>query len=437
MVAGFYTLPFRWGKVLLLAGSYFFYAWWNWKFIPLLAGLTIVDYIAALLIERAPAGRRKIGLLLSLCANLGFLGFFKYFNFTVSNLALLVGEPASVWTRDIVLPLGISFHTFQSMSYIIDVYRKEQAPIRNFLDYSLFISFFPQLVAGPIVRARDFFKNLYNWKAPTYEELERGAFLFMIGLTKKILFADHFALISDAYFRNPAAAPGLLTAWTGAFAFAMQVFFDFSGYTDMAIGCAKMLGFHFPINFARPYLSRSIQEFWRRWHISLSTWLRDYLYISLGGNRKGSWKTYRNLFLTMLLGGLWHGAAWNFVLFGAVHGVLLSLERIFRRGLGVFLTFPAILLSFGIFRARSLPDVKYLVVQMFSGAMGRSLITPWLWRAAGLTLVIAILEEKYSIFDRFHTTPRWVQATSLGMLLVALELFAVTDQSIPYVYFQF
>ena len=215
-------------------------------------------------------------------ANLGFLGVFKYFNFFSASLAALLGWPADSFALSIVLPVGISFYTFQSMSYTIDVYRGRVAPVRSFTDFALFVAFFPQLVAGPIVRARDFFPQLDAWRRPGEVAVQRGILLIAVGLIKKMVFADQFALISDAYFGDLAGHPGAPAAWTGSIAFAMQIFFDFSGYTDIARGCAKLLGFHFTINFARPYLATNIADFWRRWHISLSTWLRDYLYIPLG-----------------------------------------------------------------------------------------------------------------------------------------------------------
>src|ERR1700733_963026 len=330
VLALFYALPQRFRKYLLLAASYFFYASWNPKFIALLLTLTAIDYTAGLWLERTTApARRKAILVMSLAANLGFLGFFKYYNFAASNIALALGKPAHSFWLDIVLPLGISFHTFQSISYVVDVYRGQQQAVQNPIDYALFICFFPQLVAGPIVRARDFFRDLYHWRAPTADEVSRGLFLIALGLTKKMAFADQFAAVANAYFGNLAANPGRLTAWCGVLPFGITIYFDFSGYTDMAIGMAKLLGFHFPVNFRRPYLARSITDFWHRWHISLSTWLRDYLYIPLGGNRHGRWMTYRNLMLTMLLGGLWHGASWNFVIWGGYQGALLSLEKAF------------------------------------------------------------------------------------------------------------
>jgi len=298
----FYLAPVKVRVPLLLAASYFFYMSWNWKFAPLLLTLTTIDYLAAIWIEQSR--HRKWALAVSLASNLGFLAVFKYYNFTASNVAALLGLPHQRFYFDIVLPLGISFHTFQSISYVVDVYRGQQKAIRKPLDYALYIAFFPQLVAGPIVRARDFFRDLYDWHAPSSEDIKRGGFLVALGLAKKVALADNFALVSDRYFSSVATQAGGAAAWGGVFAFAMQIFFDFSGYTDMAIGFARLLGFHFPVNFRQPYLAVSITDFWRRWHISLSSWLRDYLYIPLGGNRHGKLQTYRNLMITMLLGGL-------------------------------------------------------------------------------------------------------------------------------------
>ncbi len=287
-----YLAPRVLRKWILLAASYFFYMSWNPKFIALLLALTVTDYLAAFWIERSQDNesqhRRKVFLVLGLSANLGFLGFFKYYNFLGDNIGRLLHLAPHALALPIILPLGISFHTFQSMSYLVDVYRGEQEAIRNPLDYALFIAFFPQLVAGPIVRAREFFKDLYHWRAPVDEERLRGVLLLLTGLVKKMVFADRFAIVADSYFSNPGAHPGGMAAWTGAIAFALQIFFDFSGYTDMAIGMALLLGFHFPENFRRPYLAFSITDFWHRWHMTLSRWLRDYLYIPLGGNRYGA-----------------------------------------------------------------------------------------------------------------------------------------------------
>jgi alginate O-acetyltransferase complex protein AlgI len=451
VLTAFYAAPRSWRKLILLTSSYFFYMSWNPVFILLLMTLTVIDFASGLMIDAVRPERKKFALLMSLIANLGFLGFFKYYNFLASTLAVLMGKPQSIFFLQIVLPVGISFHTFQSMSYVVDVYHGKQKAIRNLLDYALFIAFWPQLVAGPIVRARDFFRDLFAWKAPSSEEIQSGAFLVLLGLTKKMAFADQFAKIADAYFKNVAANPGALSAWSATIAFSMQIFFDFSGYTDIAIGCARLLGFHFPVNFARPYLARSIQEFWHRWHISLSLWLRDYLYIPLGGNRKGELKTYRNLFLTMLLGGLWHGASWNFLIWGGYHGVLLALGKLFGRfsgktlrefasrlyPLGIPLTFGMVCLGWVFFRAANLHDAIFVVQQLFGGSKGVWLLKRWQMLMIAMSLVVATLEEKWEVFERLPKAPQWVFACTLVAFLFCLECFSVIDEDIPFIYFQF
>ena len=450
VLALFYSAPRGWRKYILLAASYYFYASWNAKFIALLLTLTAIDYCAGLWLERvAPGPRRKSVLVFSLAANLGFLGFFKYYNFLAANLALALGRPPHSFFLEIVLPLGISFHTFQSMSYVVDVYRGQQRAVRNPIDYALFICFFPQLVAGPIVRARDFFRDLWGWQPPSPEDVARGVFLIALGLTKKMAFADQFAKVANGYFGNVAAHPGALAAWSGVFAFALQIYFDFSGYTDMAIGMAKLLGFHFPINFRRPYLAASMTDFWRRWHISLSSWLRDYLYIPLGGSRGGRWLTYRNLMLTMLLGGLWHGASWNFLIWGGYQGGLLAIERALRGGrsadddwdwsypMRAALTFVLALIGWVFFRAADLRQSVQVLGQMFSGSGGQVLLEPWHFGLAALALILAIGEEKGEWFERAIRAPLPVYASALAAMLFCLEVFGVLDAAIPFIYFQF
>jgi D-alanyl-lipoteichoic acid acyltransferase DltB (MBOAT superfamily) len=445
----FYTAPRAWRRWILLAASYYFYMCWNAKFILLILVLTAIDFTAGIWLARVAAGpKRKTALVMSLAANLGFLGFFKYYNFLAGNVALLLGMPIHSFALNIILPMGISFHTFQSMSYVIDVYRGEQAPITDPVDYALFIAFFPQLVAGPIVRARNFFADLYKWRAPDGREQLRGVLLVVFGLLKKLAIADQFARLADAYFANPAAYPGYLAAWSGVAAFSLQIFFDFSGYTDMAIGLAQLLGFHFPDNFRRPYLSRSITEFWRRWHISLSTWLRDYLYVPLGGNRHGRWRTYRNLMLTMLLGGLWHGASWNFVIWGGYHGALLGLERAMgvrgeRRGwklldpIRAALTFGLVTISWVFFRASTLHASIDIIGRMFTGAHGHVVWPHWMLWYALLALLLAGLEERLQWFERLPEAPAWAYASAIAVCLFCLELIGFTDRAVPFVYFQF
>jgi alginate O-acetyltransferase complex protein AlgI len=447
----FYTAPRALRKYILLAASYFFYMSFIPKFILLLLSLTAIDYSAARWIAwtRSPHAR-KAALVISLTANLGLLGFFKYYNFFAANIAHLFHKPPDAFALSIILPLGISFHTFQSMSYVIDVYRNEQEPITNPIDYALFISFFPQLVAGPIVRAREFFGDLYHWKRPSSDDVLRGLLLLLLGLAKKIVMADQFAQIANGYFQDISRHPGMVPAWSAVIAFGIQIYFDFSGYTDMAIGMAKLLGFHFPVNFRRPYLASSITDFWHRWHISLSRWLRDYLYIPLGGNRHGRLETYRNLMLTMLLGGMWHGASWNFMVWGGYHGALLSFERMFRRNnapeanrwtisypLQAVITFALVMIGWVFFRAATFHDSLYILHQMFFVPQGRQLILPWQKYLALITLLLALFEEKKDWFEKIALGPAWAYGAVCAILLLSVELIGYTEAAVPFVYFQF
>jgi alginate O-acetyltransferase complex protein AlgI len=430
----FYLSPRPARRYVLLAASFYFYMAWNPRFVLLLLTLITVDYFAAGWIESRTGAPRHAALVLSLAANLGFLAYFKYTNFLLS-----IFRP-SAHPLDIILPLGISFHTFQSISYVVDVYRGKQERIRSYTDYALFVAFFPQLVAGPIVRARNFFDDLFHWHPPTHEEFQRGATLAVFGLAKKLICADRFALVSDQYFNAPAA--GFLPALTGTVAFALQIFFDFSGYTDIAIGTALLFGFHFPENFRRPYLASSVTDFWRRWHISLSSWLRDFLYIPLGGNRHGALLTYRNLLLTMTLGGLWHGASWNFVIWGGYHGALLSIERLVfgKREQPALLRLPMTILTFAMvsigwifFRAKTLPSAIFVIHQLLQPAVpGQTLFTPWHWYLAAFTLVLALIKEHSNLQIR-----GWMRVPAIVIMLLAIEILGVTDRHLPFVYFQF
>ncbi len=447
VLALFYLLPQPMRKYLLLGASLYFYIAWIPRYVFILLLLISIDYLAALWIETREGSRRHAALVTSLCANLGLLGWFKYANFARDTWFALLHSGATVEPLAIILPLGISFHTFQSMSYVIDVYRKKQPAIRNYIDYALFVSFFPQLVAGPIVRAGEFFADYFNWKAPTAKEWQRGCAMILTGYIKKLVCADQFSLAADHYFANPSAIPGFIPAWTGAIAFGLQIFFDFSGYTDIAIGVALLFGFHFPENFRRPYLAASVTEFWRRWHMTLSAWLRDYVYISLGGNRKGPWRTRVNLILTMLLGGLWHGASWNFVIWGGYHGLLLSIERVIwgrreRTGLAriplAVVTFLLVTIGWVFFRAKTLTAAIFVVGQMFTGqTSGPSLLGPWQLRLAILTLAIAVAEEYWQWLTRLAQSSLWVRTAAAVIALLVIELFTATDLSIPFVYFQF
>lgn len=317
--------------ICLLAASYLFYMSWNPWLVSLIIGSTVLDYFVGRTLEKVTNPRGRKGLLaLSIVGNLGVLAIFKYADFFVLSFREMLtafGIQANLSTLSIILPVGISFYTFQTMSYTIDVYRGKIAPTRSFIDFALFVAFFPQLVAGPIVKARDFLPQLQTVKRFDWQRLESGTVLFLLGLTKKVLIADQLATFVDPVFARPN---WFVThdLWLAMFCYGAQIFCDFSGYSDMAIAAARVLGFDLRPNFASPYLATSLTDFWHRWHISLSTWLRDYLYIPLGGSRFGQWITYRNLMIVMLLGGLWHGASWTFIIWGAIHGAALIVSKL-------------------------------------------------------------------------------------------------------------
>ncbi|HEY4240981.1 MAG TPA: MBOAT family O-acyltransferase [Kofleriaceae bacterium] len=319
-------------NALLLAGSWFFYAWWDWRFLGLLILSSTIDYVAGLGMRKGSPNRKK-WLVASMTSNLVILGFFKYFDFFSGSLAHLLGVfgvHADLPILAVALPVGISFYTFQSMSYGIDVYRGEIEPIRDYLSYATFVAFFPHMVAGPIQRAVVLIPQVLKPRKIKWEQVYVGLYLIAWGYLKKVVIADNASPIADHIF-NDYAKLGGLDRILGALAFALQIYGDFSGYSDIARGISKLMGFELTLNFRLPYFAINPSDFWQRWHVSLSTWLRDYLYISLGGNRGGEWKTYRNLAITMLLGGLWHGAAWNFVAWGAFHGAILIIYRRFEK----------------------------------------------------------------------------------------------------------
>ena len=328
-------LPWRIKKINLLWASYLFYALWNPPFILLLWLSTVVDfYMAKLISEQENPLRRKLYLAVSLILNLGMLSYFKYGNFLLENFTMLAaaaGIDFHAPKADIILPVGISFYTFVTLSYTLDVYRKKFAPEKSFLDFALFVTYFPHLVAGPIVRPENLLPQFKTPQQATREQFTWGLFLLTVGLFMKVVVADGWvAETSDFIFGLPFPV-NPLDAWTAVFAFSAQIFSDFAGYSICAIGVSLCLGITLPDNFRYPYASIGVGDFWRRWHITLSTWLRDYLYIPLGGNRSGKACTYLNLMITMLLGGLWHGASWNFVIWGGLHGLYLCVERLFRK----------------------------------------------------------------------------------------------------------
>jgi alginate O-acetyltransferase complex protein AlgI len=333
VVAIYWRLRRRNQNLFLLAASYLFYGWWDYRFLLLMVGSTIIDFFVARAIQKSSVrSMRRTLLILSMVINFSILGTFKYFNFFVDSFAHVLGAlgmSASGTFLRIILPPGISFYTFQEVAYIVDVYKKKLPAAESFLDYALFISLFPHLIAGPIQRPNHLLPQVQTERSFRSDRFFDGTLLILSGLFRKCVIADNCALLANAVFSGSFGTPNLALVAIGTYAFAWQIYGDFSGYSDIARGSAQLLGFHFMVNFRQPYLATSMKEFWRRWHISLSTWLRDYLYIPLGGSAEKGSKTYRNLLLTMLLGGLWHGANWTFVFWGWLHGAGLAIERYF------------------------------------------------------------------------------------------------------------
>lgn len=375
---GWYSLKNKSSRLAYLTlMSYLFYGWWDYRFLSLMVVSTVLDYFCGLSIHKSGnQARRKQWLALSVVGNLGILGVFKYYDFFVGSMSDLLSifvMDVSFTTLDIILPLGISFYTFQSMSYTIDIYNNKAKPAENFVGFSAYVSMFPQLVAGPIVRYSFIAEQLRTVanKVNSYINIKDGIWLFTFGLIKKIWIADSFAPLAENLF-DSNESPQFWLAWGGALAYTFQLYFDFSAYSDMARGLGKMMGFDFPINFNSPYKSKSISEFWNRWHITLSHWLRDYLFIPMGGSRNGVVKTIRNLSITMFLGGLWHGAAWNYVLWGMYHGLLLAINALFKQYVkiriypvvGVLVTFLLVVLGWVLFRAPELSKAGEIYVGM-------------------------------------------------------------------------
>lgn len=402
----------------LLVASWFFYMSWSPWFIGVILFTSVVDYYAGLWIETAATERRRrTWLLASIVTNLGFLAFFKYSNFFLANslgLARSLGWPLSEWTIDIILPLGISFHTFQGISYTLDVYRRKMPAVSSFVDFALFVAFFPQLVAGPIVRAVEFLPQMTVPPRVRSTQIVEGLHWFLLGLAKKVFIADRLAQFVDPIFDAPGTYDAGTLRWA-VLAYAAQIYCDFSGYSDMAIGCAKWFGFELPQNFNFPYLADSIADFWKRWHMTLSTWMRDYLYISLGGSRQGNARTHVNLLITLTLCGLWHGAEWHWVLWGFFNGVLLVLHRIYDRAL-IGQVWADRLRHSGGFKLLAVPATFYLVA--IGLVMARARSWPACWQIEQAMLGLGSAGET-------HWLPAWtpllVGSVALGHLFSGLR----------------
>jgi D-alanyl-lipoteichoic acid acyltransferase DltB (MBOAT superfamily) len=453
VTTAYYTLPGRWRWFSLLTASAYFYA----SFIPaylLLLGIIIVfDYLAGICIEKLSGNLRTGMLALSILANVGFLCFFKYFDFLNTNISSLLGlagidygaDAMAGWYPGLALPVGLSFHTFQSMSYTIEVYRGNQRAERHPGIYALYVLFYPQLVAGPIERPQNVLWQFRRRMDFDWDNLRTGLWWMVWGMFKKVVIADRLALVTDPIFAHPEThhAGNLAVA---ALFYSIQIYCDFSGYSDIALGAARTMGFRLMVNFRSPYFARSIAEFWQRWHISLSTWFRDYVYIPMGGNRHGNFRTFLNLLVVFLLSGLWHGADWKFVIWGAIHGALLVLSRIVNAGTYDFgrwpgwfrtaLTFAVVTLAWIFFRARNLGDA-FLIL--------RRLVRPSLWKMPDLpighgeawfcVLLIVFLFLKEQLFSDYVPARKsfW---PSLGVATLLCYLWGVFGSN-QFIYFQF
>jgi D-alanyl-lipoteichoic acid acyltransferase DltB (MBOAT superfamily) len=445
----------------LLVASYVFYGWWDWRFLGLLWASTLFDWWAGLKITEAQGARRRAWLWGSVAVNMGVLGFFKYFNFFADSFArvlALVGFQADLPTLHVVLPLGISFYTFLSMSYTIDIYRGEMQATRRLEDFMLYVAFFPHLVAGPIVRASFLLPQCARPRVIKRSQVIDGVWLFLLGMVKKVVIADRLAEVSDWGFTAGLNPPFLdANAWIPVYAFAFQIYGDFSGYSDMARGLSKIMGFELTENFRTPYLVGNPADFWRHWHISLSTWLRDYVYIPLGGNRLGGAKTYRNLMTTMILGGLWHGAGLAFLAWGAYHGLLLSIGRWFSGAkagktpartrswmhwLAVAAFFHATCVGWLLFRAGSLPKLEMQrdIITQYLGAMFSFYLadglSQLLWPVVLLGGLALWMQFRHKEMDNFSAWTEGRQAFG-----VAAGLFLITTLGVfhgtSFIYFQF
>lgn len=455
----FSRCPQKLKKTFLLFSSYLFYGWWDFRFLSLLILSTCIDYFLAILIDRAQSIRRKkLFLLLSIFSNLGILAFFKYYNFfadSLQDIFHLFGFVLTPATLHLILPVGISFYTFQTMSYSIDVYRKEIPPERHFLNFAIYVAYFPQLVAGPIERAKHLLPQLNLLPSPTQKQFQEGLWLILWGYFLKTVIADNIGKIADPIF-SPTENPwSNLNILLGVIAFSLQIYGDFAGYSKIAQGISKWFGIELSANFNHPFFSQNPSDFWRRWHISLSSWLRDYLYIPLGGNRLGTWKTYRNLIITMLLGGLWHGAAVTFIVWGLYHGIGLSLHRFIekknqkknqkKKKFALFFSILPMFIfsSYGwlIFRSDSLLQIQ----QLTSGLLYNwwwplnfrdfYIETFWLFWSFFIIICVELVQEQRQKEYLVSFEGRWIDWFVGLSLFSIIFLFGATSKT--FIYYQF
>ena len=445
--------------IVLLIASYIFYGWWDWRFCFLLLGLTVVSYITALF-------KNKVSFIISVVTPLTILAVFKYANFFIDSFCELfsINNSSAI---NIILPVGISFYIFQALSYNIDVYKGKIDKEKDFIRYALFISFFPQLVAGPIVKASEFLPQLYESRRVRLGGIHNGIQIFLFGMFKKLVIADNLSVFVDEIFAAPKAFNSC-TVWLAVISYSIQIYMDFSGYSDMAIGCAKCLGYDLPRNFNLPYISRNVTEFWKRWHISLSGWLMQYLYIPLGGNRKGTVRTYINLIVTMALGGLWHGADWTFVIWGLAHGIALCIHKVFMKltkkknrthgktaavlisAVSILGTYIFVIMCWVLFRAADFTNAKDVLYRMIIPSSGLTHIYSWSIFSIIILIAataVAYLKNKKQATDAGKTvrTEGFYPVLNLKKFWNIVILFVVAGlilgmayvNSNPFIYFQF
>ena len=453
----YYLAPAKFKNYVALAGSVFFYAWGAPVFIFVVAGSIAVDFYAVKVMHQSVGRKKKLLVAFSIVLNIGLLLYFKYANFFVENFNVMLeafgGKPAE-WTK-VALPIGISFFSFQKMTYAVDVYRKVHTPLKRMSDFALYILMFPQLIAGPIVRFNEIADQLedrrYN---ENVDNRLTGFFRFALGLGKKVLIANVMGEYADSVFAMDPSAMSTATAWMGVIAYAFQIYYDFAGYSDMAIGLGRMIGFDFLENFNNPYISQNISEFWRRWHISLGRWMRDYLYIPLGGNRVSTRRMYFNLWFVFLISGFWHGAAWTFVIWGAFHGFFLIADRLFLLKFyskigkypAIVITFVITLVGWVFFRAENLPFALDFIGRMFSFTTG-----PVVYMSQKFWIILIIgaffgfwgsigkVEQwQMKLFAKEQRMSTLIMMTAASIVLFVVSLAAITSSGFnPFIYFRF
>lgn len=447
-------------NIFLIVVSYLFYGWWDWRFLSLIVISSLVDYLLGnKIFKEENEQKRKSFLILSLCVNLGLLGFFKYFNFFVDSFIdafYLFGQTPNISTLSIILPIGISFYTFQTLSYTLDIYYKRLKPTNDIFAFLAFVSFFPQLVAGPIERAKDLLPQFYKINPITYKMLRSGLLLMAWGFLKKIVIADRLAIFVDGSYGSIESIDGISAIITIIF-FAFQLYLDFSAYSDIAIGSARMLGFNLSTNFKRPYLSASFSDFWNRWHISLSSWFRDYVYIPLGGNRVSKIKHIKNILIVFMLSGLWHGASWNFVLWGLINGVfILVFDRLlknnnktyFQRAFSSIFVASLWALSLVFFRAESFSDAILIITKITAQSQDtlynfglNSLEFSFTIKILLGFIVFEIVQDKFENlkkwFDSLYFVFRWITYLALIAIIIFFGSYGVGLNDNNFIYFQF